>query len=52
MMVQTRGCVIADIGYREPKSYRCDYPVAGQYVEAHVMWEEASNVVDARYEKK
>lgn len=51
-MVQTRGCVVADIKYQEASSYRCDYPVAGQYVDAHVMWEEAKKVVDARYDKK
>lgn len=51
-MVQTRGCVIAGISNRTPSSYRCDHPVPGQYVDAHVMWAEAVAVVDARYEKK
>jgi hypothetical protein len=51
-MVQTRGCVVADIKNRVPSRYRCDYPVAGQYIDASVMMDEAERVVDARYAKK
>jgi hypothetical protein len=51
-MVQTRGCVVADVKNNRPSSYRCDKPVAGRYIDATAMWKEAEAVVDARYAKK
>jgi hypothetical protein len=50
--VQGRGCVVAAMENKRPSTYRCDKPVAGQYVDADKLWADAKAIVAARYPER
>lgn len=52
VQVQARGCVVASMKNQRPSTYRCDTPVAGQYVDADTLWAKAEATVAARYAKR